>query len=331
MLTLRVMGEHDLGVVDAWFADRETQRWLGGTGWSARALALADGVDRIQFVAEDGGVAVVLVDVDVVDCVAGFAFTTRPDRRGRGLAADAVRLVVEHPALAHAVMWRAGVEDGNTTSESVLARVGLVTDGCVDDEGFRTFEAAAVALHARHLLGRVLHGHGVAARITEVEAYGGIEDPASHGFTRTPRSEIMYGPPWRLYVYRSYGIHHCVNVVTGPTAQAAAVLVRAGEIVHGEAVARERRGMSIPDAALGRGPGNLARVLGLGIADLGSDLTARSGVRLDDRRPIVHDIACGPRVGVSKAVDVPWRFWLAGDPTVSTYRRSPRAARALDE
>jgi len=200
-----------------------------------------------------------------------------------------------------------------------------VTDGCVDDEGFRTFEAAAVALHARHLLGRVLHGHGVAARITEVEAYGGIEDPASHGFTRTPRSEIMYGPPWRLYVYRSYGIHHCVNVVTGPTAQAAAVLVRAGEVIEGAELARRRRGTSIPDAALGRGPGNLARALGLGIDDLGTDLTGRSGVRLDDRRPSHHDIACGPRVGVSKAVDVPWRFWLAGDPTVSTYRRSPRA------
>ena len=82
---------------------------------------------------------------------------------------------------------------------------------------------------ARGLLGRVLHGHDVAVRITEVEAYGGIHDPASHAFSRTARSEIMYGDPWRLYVYRSYGIHLCANVVTGPTETASAVLVRAGE------------------------------------------------------------------------------------------------------
>ncbi|MET0467268.1 MAG: DNA-3-methyladenine glycosylase [Aeromicrobium sp.] len=181
-----------------------------------------------------------------------------------------------------------------------------------------------VAALARGLLGRVLHGHGVAARITEVEAYGGVNDPASHAFTRTARSEIMYGPPWRLYVYRSYGMHFCANVVTGPTEQAAAVLVRAGEVVDGVETARSRR-LGVKDVALARGPGNLARALGLDLDDLGRDLLSPDGVRLGDVPEIAPLITAGPRVGVSRAADVPWRFWITGDPTVSAYRRSPRA------
>lgn len=184
-----------------------------------------------------------------------------------------------------------------------------------------------VAARAVGLLGRHLHGHGVTVRITEVEAYGGVLDPASHAYTRTPRSETMYGPPWRLYVYRSYGLHWCANVVTGPTEQAAAVLVRAGEVVEGADVARERRG-DVPDVRLARGPGNLARALGITGADLGTDLLdAASPVRLGPERLGPLDVASGPRVGVALAADVPWRFWVAGDPTVSTYRRSPRAPR----
>lgn len=184
-----------------------------------------------------------------------------------------------------------------------------------------------VVAHARSLLGRVLNGHGVAARITEVEAYGGIDDPASHAFTRTPRSEIMYGPPWRLYVYRSYGMHYCVNIVTGPTDRAAAVLIRAGEVVDGVDLARERRGQSVPRAALARGPGNLAKALGLSVEDLGTDLLQRTGVRIGPPPEITPPISAGPRVGVSKAADVQWRFWIVGDPTVSAYRRSPGASR----
>lgn len=177
------------------------------------------------------------------------------------------------------------------------------------------------------LLGRELRGHGVTVRITEVEAYGGVLDPASHAYTRTERSEIMYGPPWRLYVYRSYGIHWCANVVTGPTEQAAAVLVRAGEVVQGVDVARRRRG-EVVDQRLARGPGNLARALGISAADLGSDLLDPTvGVHLGPERDVEVDVAQGPRVGVAKAADVPWRFWIAGDPTVSAYRRSPRAPR----
>lgn len=179
--------------------------------------------------------------------------------------------------------------------------------------------------HARALLDRVLHGHGVAARITEVEAYGGVNDPASHAYTRTPRSEIMFGEPWRLYVYRSYGMHFCANIVTGPTETASAVLIRAGEIVDGIDLARERRGGLVKDVALARGPGNLAKALGLSLADLGTDLLESSAVHLGDPPVSAPAISEGPRVGVSKAADVPWRFWITADPTVSVYRRSPRA------
>ena len=181
-----------------------------------------------------------------------------------------------------------------------------------------------VVTRARGLLGRVLHGHGVAVRITEVEAYGGINDPASHAFTRTPRSEIMYGEPWRLYVYRSYGMHFCANIVTGPTETASAVLIRAGEVVGGIETARKRR-PAVKDVALARGPGNLARALDLSLDDLGTDLLGSDGVRLGEPPATAPDISSGPRVGVSKAADVPWRFWITGDPTVSAYRRSPRA------
>ena len=179
-----------------------------------------------------------------------------------------------------------------------------------------------VTERARDLLGRLLHGHGVVARITEVEAYGGIDDPASHAFVRTPRSEIMYGPPWRLYVYRIHG-HHAANVVTGPTERAAAVLIRAGEIVEGIDVARERRGL-VADWALARGPGNLTKALGITSLDLGTDLLDSDPVSLGERVQ-TPEIAAGPRVGVRLNADVPWRFWVADDPTVSAYRRHPRA------
>ncbi|MBC7725804.1 MAG: DNA-3-methyladenine glycosylase [Burkholderiaceae bacterium] len=179
--------------------------------------------------------------------------------------------------------------------------------------------------HARSLLGRSFRGHGVTLRITEVEAYGGVNDPASHAFSRTARSEIMYGEPWRLYVYRSYGMHLCLNVVTGPTEQAAAVLVRSGEVLEGRELARLRRGPTVADANLARGPGNLARSLGATMDDLGTYLLDGEAVWLGPAAATAPDITAGPRVGVSKAADVPWRFWITGDPTVSAYRRSPRA------
>ena len=184
-------------------------------------------------------------------------------------------------------------------------------------------EPEDVVGRAQSLLGRTLHGHGVSVRITEVEAYGGIHDPASHAYTRTPRSEIMYGPPWRLYVYQTRH-HFCANIVTGPTEQAAAVLLRAGEVIDGLELAQQRRG-SVPDVRLARGPGNLTQALGITLADLGTDVRAEGGVRLGPLVEPAGEIVSGPRVGVSKAADLPWRFWFADDPTVSAYKRSTRA------
>lgn len=179
---------------------------------------------------------------------------------------------------------------------------------------------------ARSLLGASVLGHGVTVRITEVEAYAGPADPASHAYTRTPRSEIMYGPAGRLYVYRIHG-HHCANVVTGTDGTAAAVLLRAGEVTSGVDLARRRRGEHVTDSALARGPGNLTKALGITIADLGTDLTDGEPVCLrpaPEPLPASH-IGAGPRVGVRRAADRPWRFWIADDATVSSYRRHPKA------
>lgn len=183
-----------------------------------------------------------------------------------------------------------------------------------------------VLTHAQGLLGRALSAHGVVAVITEVEAYGGINDPASHAYTRTPRSEIMYGPPWRLYVYRSYGMHWAANIVTGPQSQAGAVLLRSARVIDGLETAKSRRGSHIKDHELARGPGNLARALGITDGDLGSDvLDSRSAVHLLDHVERPARIESGPRVGISKAADWPWRLWIEGETSVSAYRRNPRA------
>lgn len=183
-----------------------------------------------------------------------------------------------------------------------------------------------VEAQARRLLGATLTRGDVTVRITEVEAYGGTGDPASHAFGGpTPRSAIMFGPPDVLYVYLSYGMHYCANVVTGADGDASAVLVRAGAVVRGIEVARERRG-GVPDDRLARGPANLTQALGITVEQNGARLTGPQ-VLLRRRKELPGEaISAGPRVGVSRAADVPWRFWVTGDPTVSAYRRSPRAA-----
>ncbi|OBF05666.1 3-methyladenine DNA glycosylase [Mycobacterium sp. ACS4054] len=183
---------------------------------------------------------------------------------------------------------------------------------------------------AHRLLGATLTGRGVTAVIVEVEAYGGVPDgpwpdAAAHSYRgMSGRNAVMFGPPGRLYTYRSHGIHVCANVSCGPDGTAAAVLLRAAALEDGTDVARARRGELVRAAALARGPGNLCSALGITMADNGIDLfDPNSAVTLELNEPLTP--ACGPRVGVSKAADRPWRLWLPGRPEVSAYRRSPRA------
>ncbi|MBY6683688.1 DNA-3-methyladenine glycosylase [Rhodococcus sp. BP-149] len=183
---------------------------------------------------------------------------------------------------------------------------------------------------ATRLLGASLTCAGVTLRIVEVEAYGGDPggpwpDPAAHSFRGpTPRNSVMFGPPGRLYVYLSYGMHLCANIVCGPDGTAGAVLIRAGEVVDGLAVARTRRPRA-PEFGMARGPGNVGSVLALSLAHNGVRVFAESAevsVTLSDET--ASPVQSGPRVGVSTAPDRPWRFWIPSV-AVSAYRRSPRA------
>jgi DNA-3-methyladenine glycosylase len=170
------------------------------------------------------------------------------------------------------------------------------------------------------LLGATLRHGEVALRITEVEAYMGEDDPGSHaGRGRTPRSAVMYGPAGRLYVYFTYGMHHCANVVCGEEGVASAVLLRAGEVVEGSDVASTRRGTTVA-RELARGPARLCSALDIRLAHNRTDLTA-GPITLTLGDPVPESqISTGPRVGLRLAAERPWRFWLTGDPTVSTYR-----------
>jgi len=174
------------------------------------------------------------------------------------------------------------------------------------------------------LLGAVLHHGEVAVRITEVEAYDGAADPASHAYRgRTPRNAVMFGPAGHLYVYFSYGMHWAANVVCGPDGLASGTLLRAGEVVAGHDLARSRRGRS-RDRDLARGPGRLTQALGLTAEHQGCPVFGPGPLRLEPGRP-GEPIRTGPRVGVSAEADRPWRFWLADNAYVSDYKRSPRA------
>ncbi|ABP54358.1 DNA-3-methyladenine glycosylase [Salinispora tropica] len=185
--------------------------------------------------------------------------------------------------------------------------------------------AGPVVPAARSLLGVQLDAGGVTLRITEVEAYAGTaEDPASHAHRgRTPRNAAMFGPAGHVYVYFTYGMHWALNVVTGPEGEAAAVLVRAGEVVTGHAQARSRRPTARSDRELARGPARLCAALGIDRSAYGRYLLGDGPIRLRPPLEPVPEtaVAAGPRVGVTGAHDVPWRFWIAGDPTVSAYRR----------
>ncbi|TMR89378.1 DNA-3-methyladenine glycosylase [Nonomuraea basaltis] len=198
---------------------------------------------------------------------------------------------------------------------------------------------------APDLLGRVLtHGSvdgTVAVRLTEVEAYGGPgEDPAAHTYRgRTPRNAVMFGPPGHLYVYFTYGMHFCANLVCLPDGFGSAVLLRAGEVVAGLDEARRRRNggrtagsggrRPIPDRDLARGPARLAVALGLLREHNGLDAIQegsplgrprQSATMLEGAPADPASIRSGPRTGISTARETPWRFWIDGDPTVSPYR-----------
>lgn len=175
------------------------------------------------------------------------------------------------------------------------------------------------------LLGGLISHGGVTVRLTELEAYAGAADPGSHAYRgRTARNATMFGPPGHLYVYFTYGMHFCANIVCGPEGRASGCLMRAGEVVDGLELARERRPGS-SDRDLARGPARLTRVLGLSREFDGADLS-HGPVRLELGEPVTA-VSTGPRVGLRAAPERPWRFWITGDRTVSVYR----PAKALDK
>ncbi|WP_344129150.1 DNA-3-methyladenine glycosylase [Saccharopolyspora halophila] len=184
---------------------------------------------------------------------------------------------------------------------------------------------------ARSLLGCELRADGadgpVAVRLVEVEAYRGTDDPASHCYRgRTERNAVMFGPAGHLYVYFVYGMHFCINVVCLQDGVPGAVLLRAGEVVEGAEIARARRPAARKEAQLASGPARLAGVLGITREHNGIDLTdPNSPIRLYAGSQVAEDdIRSGPRVGVSTATELPWRSWVDGSESVSSYRRGGR-------
>ncbi|MBL7501449.1 DNA-3-methyladenine glycosylase [Frankia sp. CNm7] len=174
---------------------------------------------------------------------------------------------------------------------------------------------------ARDLLGATVRHGPVAVRITEVEAYAGLDDPASHAARGpTPRAAVMFGPPGRAYVYFIYGTHWCLNLVCEPAGSAAAVLIRAGAVIDGLETARARA-PRLADRDLARGPGRLARALGIDGTLTGCPVTGDGPLVVEPAADgPAGPVLVGPRVGVRAAHDRPWRFWLADNPTVSAWR-----------
>jgi DNA-3-methyladenine glycosylase len=180
------------------------------------------------------------------------------------------------------------------------------------------FDRPTIAV-ARALLGQLLvhetRSGVLVGRIVEVEAYRGPLDPASHAHRRTARSEIMYGRPGLAYVYLSYGVHHCLNVVTERNGRAGAVLVRAIEPVSGLTEMLRRAPTGTPPR-VGSGPGRLTRALGIGLAHNAADL-GTPPLYLADGGAHRLRIVTGPRVGITRAVDRRWRFGIARHPALS--------------
>jgi DNA-3-methyladenine glycosylase len=214
----------------------------------------------------------------------------------------------------------------------------------------REFFAGPAPEVAPRLLGCVLRRDSpegpVAAVITEVEAYAGLTDPASHAYRGlTARNAVMFGPPGHAYVYFTYGMHFCVNLVCEPAGAVSAILLRAGRVIEGAGLAAARRwppadreagpgARRHPERDLARGPARLCQALGIDRALNGADaVDPQSPLRVSagPGGPVPAAKVCaGPRIGIRQAVDVPWRFWLDGDDHVSQYRTlTPRRSRSL--
>ena len=197
---------------------------------------------------------------------------------------------------------------------------------------FPDFLSAPVDVVAQHLLGCSLtctiDDQPVAVRIVETEAYD-QDDPASHAFRgKTRRNETMFGPPGHIYSYFTYGLHHAINLVTSREGQPYGCLVRAGEVILGEELARKRREVTsrvtpLRQRDLARGPGCVAQAFGVTLSNNGDDLFGGGWGLLLPEIARVEPTSVGPRVGVSGVAggrSFPWRFWITGDPTVSSYR-----------
>lgn len=199
----------------------------------------------------------------------------------------------------------------------------------------RAFYARPTLEVARNLLGKTLWRQTavglVGGIVVETEAYVAAIDPAAHAYRgKTPRNASMFAIPGTAYVYRSYGVHYCLNVVTEAENVAAAVLLRALRPTVGLDLMRARRGSEISDRNLARGPGRLCQALALTLADDGSDLLGPDLWLSEPTEPVVAPIATTPRIGITRAADWPWRFVIAGDPYVSG-RGVPAARRPQSE
>ncbi len=208
----------------------------------------------------------------------------------------------------------------------------------------RDFFARPSVQVAPDLLGCVLEHETaeglVAVELTEVEAYAGQADPASHAYRgKTARNAVMFGPPGHAYVYFTYGMHFCVNLVCLGAGSASAVLLRAGRVTEGEELARARRagrgpgrdqdGVRLATRDLARGPARLCEALDIDRSLDGADVCAAGSplrVRREQAGPSTtarsagRKISSGPRVGIAAAAELPWRFWVEGEPSVSVYR-----------
>jgi len=208
----------------------------------------------------------------------------------------------------------------------------------------RDFFARLSVPVAPDLLGCVLEHETeaglVAVELTEVEAYAGASDPASHAYRgKTARNAVMFGPPGHAYVYFTYGMHFCVNLVCAGNGSASAVLLRAGRVIAGEELARARRNRGttvMPFRDLARGPARLCQALDIDRSLDGADVCVADSplrMRWPDARTTARSaeikVLSGPRVGVSSAAEIPWRFWIEGEPTVSAYRAAVPRRRKL--